>query len=137
MFTIRARMPMSSISQDPQALLESLRARARLLRAEVSGKLGEAAADAQGARGGGVDSGEQSVASAGSSLDLAEASRDLRELDAIDRAMTAIEQGRYGLCEQCGDDIGTARLVAQPLALRCIACQSLDEHRHPTPAPRL
>jgi DnaK suppressor protein len=128
---------MTPTAQDPQVLLASLRIRARQLRAEVAGKLGDAADDAQDARGGGVDRGDQSFASAGSSLDLAEASRDLHELEAIDRAMTAIEDGRYGLCEQCGDEIDGARLAAQPLALRCIVCQTREEQRHPTSAPRL
>jgi DnaK suppressor protein len=128
---------MTPTAQDPQVLLASLRTRARQLRAEVAGKLGDAADDAQDARGGGVDRGDQALASAGSSLDLAEASRDLHELEAIDRAITAIDEGRYGLCEQCGDEIGGARLVAQPLALRCIVCQTREEQRHPASAPRL
>ena len=119
-----------------QMLITDLRARARRLRGEVAGKLEDAADDAQPGRGG-IDSGELSFAAAGSVLDLAEASRDLRELDAIDRAMTAIEQGRYGRCEQCGVGIGAARLAAQPLALRCVRCQDREERRAGTHPPRL
>jgi DnaK suppressor protein len=121
-------MLMTPTAEHRQMLLTDLRARAQRLRGEVAGKLGDAAVDAQAGRGG-IDSGELSFAAAESVLDLAEASRDLRELDAIDRAMTAIETGRYGRCEQCGSKIDAARLAAQPLALRCLDCQNRDERR--------
>ena len=119
-----------------QMLITDLRARAQRLRGEVAGKLGDAADDAQAGRGG-IDGGERSFAAAESVLDLAEAARDLRELDAIDRAISAIEQGRYGSCERCGTDIDAARLAAQPLALRCLACQDREERRTGTHPPRL
>ena len=62
-----------------QALERALRARARYLRGEVTDKLGEAASDAGGMNTGG-DFGDQSFASSESSLDLAEAQRDINEL---------------------------------------------------------
>jgi DnaK suppressor protein len=114
---------MAFTHEEQAALLAGLRARARRLRGEVAGKLVEAAEDAQDGRGG-HDSGEQSFALAESGLDLAEASRDLHELQAIDRAMLAIDAGTYGSCERCGDPIEPPRLLAQPLALRCLDCQA-------------
>ncbi|MCS6987349.1 MAG: TraR/DksA C4-type zinc finger protein [Sphingomonadaceae bacterium] len=44
------------------------------------------------------------------------------EMRAIRRALARIAQGRYGICEVCGDDIAPARLEALPTATRCIAC---------------
>jgi RNA polymerase-binding transcription factor DksA len=35
--------------------------------------------------------------------------------------------GEYGICVDCGNDIGAARLAAQPAALRCVACQTVAE----------
>lgn len=41
------------------------------------------------------------------------------------------ERARAGLadcCADCGEDIGFPRLLVQPLAVRCIECQSRYEH---------
>lgn len=111
---------------DLDALRHSLLTRAKVLRGEISDKLGEAAEDAGGMNVGG-DYGDQAFASGESSLDLAEAGRDIAELRAIDAALKAIEAGSYGMCIACGDEIPAQRLKAQPLALRCVACQERAE----------
>jgi DnaK suppressor protein len=114
--------------EDLQALTRALQARAAVLRGEVSGKLEQAADDSEGGRGG-TDSGEQAFAASESAIDLAEADRDLKELAAIDAALSAIGDGTYGTCISCGLDVGEARLRVQPLAMRCITCQSRDEQQ--------
>lgn len=108
-------------------LRRSFLQRARVLRGEISGKLGEAADEAGGMNRGG-DYGDQAFASGESSLDFAEAGRDIDELRAIDAALSSIDQGKYGLCIDCGDEIPSQRLLAQPLALRCLKCQQRHEH---------
>lgn len=55
------------------------------------------------------------------------------ELVAIDAALKRVADGSYGLCIQCGSSISTARLHANPTALRCINCQADEEKLHPTP----
>jgi len=40
-------------------------------------------------------------------------------LDALER----IEEGEYGICEECGIEIGTKRLEVYPTSKLCIACQ--------------
>ncbi len=42
----------------------------------------------------------------------------------IDRALAKIEDGTYGVCEQCGDPIPEPRLQALPHAALCVACKS-------------
>ena len=108
------------------ALQRTLETRVRVLRGQVSGKLGDAASDAGGMNTGG-DYGDQAFASSESSLDLAEAGRDLSELRAIDLALHAIGDGTYGVCVNCGEEIDAQRLKVQPLALRCVACQERAE----------
>jgi DnaK suppressor protein len=44
-------------------------------------------------------------------------------------ALTKIEEGAYGLCEQCEESISSKRLDAVPWARRCAACQSNAESR--------
>lgn len=42
----------------------------------------------------------------------------------VDRALAKLESGTYGRCEQCGSDIGEARLEAMPATRYCITCAS-------------
>jgi len=46
---------------------------------------------------------------------------------AIDQALERIENGTYGKCERCGQQIAEERLEAIPHATRCIDCQRLAE----------
>jgi RNA polymerase-binding transcription factor DksA len=55
---------------------------------------------------------------------------------AIRRALRLIDEGRFGLCESCGEPVGEERLTAVPWALLCMRCQSADEHGDGTPALR-
>ncbi|WP_345739450.1 TraR/DksA C4-type zinc finger protein [Virgibacillus salarius] len=59
--------------------------------------------------------------------ELFERSKDLalnehaeRELEEINAALHAIEEGTYGICSECGADIPYERLAAIPTADRCI-----------------
>ncbi|MDF1484650.1 AAA family ATPase [Ramlibacter sp. H39-3-26] len=57
----------------------------------------------------------------------AEATRDHDELVAVRAALARMADGSYGDCTACGGFIGLQRLLAQPAAARCIACQSKAE----------
>lgn len=46
------------------------------------------------------------------------------ELGAIRAALGRINDGTYGVCVTCGEDIAAARLNALPFATRCITCAS-------------
>ena len=54
------------------------------------------------------------------------------ELAAIERALERIAQAEDASCLDCGCTIATARLLATPTALRCLACQSAFEKQHPS-----
>ena len=56
-------------------------------------------------------------------IDDAEVERDLAELREIQAARQRIQNGTYGSCVDCGDDIDPDRIQAQPQALRCLQCQ--------------
>ena len=45
----------------------------------------------------------------------------------IDRALQKIEEGEFGICAQCGEEIGVKRLEARPVAELCIDCKSQQE----------
>ena len=48
-------------------------------------------------------------------------------LEDIDRALQKIEQGRFGVCENCGEKISKKRLQAVPYARFCINCKARME----------
>ena len=45
----------------------------------------------------------------------------------VDSALMKIEQGSFGECTNCGEDIGVKRLKARPVAELCIECKSEQE----------
>ena len=47
----------------------------------------------------------------------------------IDAALKRIEDGTYGICENCGKPINIERLEAMPWATLCIDCKRLAERR--------
>lgn len=44
------------------------------------------------------------------------------ELAALNEALQRLDQGLYGICKACGDEISTERLAAVPHAVTCAAC---------------
>ena len=79
------------------------------------------------------DEGDQSVASLIADLDQADLSRDLDQLRALEAARDRVAEGSYGVCAECGRDIGFERLRANPTAVRCIECQTRYEKTHAGP----
>ena len=53
--------------------------------------------------------------------------RRRQKLFQIEAALRRIEENDYGICQECGEDIATARLEADPTALLCIECASARE----------
>ncbi len=53
--------------------------------------------------------------------------RDREKLALIDEALERIEEGTYGICEECGLKIPEGRLRVMPFARYCITCQSKIE----------
>jgi DnaK suppressor protein len=54
--------------------------------------------------------------------------RELNHLKKIDAALQKIEDGSYGECESCGEQIAVARLLARPVAQLCIDCKTAQEN---------
>ena len=73
------------------------------------------------------DAGDESVATLIADLEQADLTRDLDEFRALEAAREKLQSGEYGICIECGTDIGFDRLKASPSALRCIQCQERHE----------
>tara|TARA_B100001123_G_scaffold450009_1_gene618001 strand:+ start:9817 stop:10152 length:336 start_codon:yes stop_codon:yes gene_type:complete len=48
---------------------------------------------------------------------------DAKILQAIDEALRRIEDGTFGICQDCGEKVSSARLRAIPWTRSCIACK--------------
>lgn len=48
-------------------------------------------------------------------------------LKKIELGLSKIDDGTYGECESCGEEIGIPRLMARPVAQLCIDCKTEQE----------
>ncbi|MFD8133906.1 DNA-binding protein [Streptomyces sp. S1A1-7] len=51
-------------------------------------------------------------------------------LEQTERALERLDAGTYGLCENCGNPIGKARMQAFPRATLCVECKQKQERRY-------
>jgi DnaK suppressor protein len=61
--------------------------------------------------------------------------RERQKLDQIESAITRMEHGEYGFCEDCGENIPAGRLKAMPFATLCVKCKSERESMEGPNAP--
>jgi len=94
------------------------------VRAQRGGKIGRAEAAANAREN---EPGDYAKVDAERDLAIALEERESAELVAIDEALKRVADGSYGLCVDCGVGIETARLHANPTAMRCIGCQEKAE----------
>lgn len=53
--------------------------------------------------------------------------RERKLIKKIQKAIDRIEDGEFGICQDCGDDIAIPRLKARPMTTLCINCKSKQE----------
>ncbi len=97
-------------------------------RARVLAELKETAVEAPGP----MTYGSQAAAAAHvfeQQRDLALRDHNEQHLAAIDAALARVDDGSYGRCTSCGQEIPVERLEARPWAALCIDCQRAAPHR--------
>jgi DnaK suppressor protein len=55
--------------------------------------------------------------------------RETLYLKKVDEALRRIEDGNFGECEECGEDIEFRRLEARPTATHCVSCKEEQERK--------
>jgi DnaK suppressor protein len=75
----------------------------------------------------GTPFGDRPALSPDDELGLAVADRRAGMLSQVDLALKKMEEGSYGRCEACEQEIAPARLRAHPFAVRCTRCQEAWE----------
>jgi DnaK suppressor protein len=61
------------------------------------------------------------------SIELRKRDRERKLIQKIRAALAKIEEGTYGECENCGEEISHERLLARPEASLCINCKEEQE----------
>jgi DnaK suppressor protein len=74
-----------------------------------------------------LDNGDWSVVDLSEDINLRQLSTHRETLLKIDAALRKIDEGTYGKCEDCGEDISVERLKVLPFAIYCVDCQERRE----------
>ena len=103
--------------------------RRRELQAEVQGKM--RGVREEGSWGGKLnevlDAVESAEADIQEELEFALVQMKSETLNKVNDALARLEQGSYGNCFDCGDEIAEKRLRALPFAVRCKDCEESKE----------
>lgn len=76
------------------------------------------------------DTGDESLVNALADFNLTLLDHHIDGLRDIEAALQRIRNGEYGVCIDCGGDVGFDRLQAYPTARRCIVCQAQHEKQY-------
>ena len=111
-------------------LKRMLEGRRREIQAEVQGKMRDVRAE--GAWGGKLnevlDAVESSEADIQEDIEFALIQMKSETLNKINDGLARLEQGDYGNCYDCGEEIAEKRLRALPFAVRCKECEEAREN---------
>jgi len=98
-------------------------------RATVVHQLHELGADESGNLTGDVDFGDAFADAGAATAERTETigivSSLKKRLDEVDRALSKIDDGTFGVCIVCGKDIGDARMEFRPTSVRCVDCKTV------------
>jgi DnaK suppressor protein len=53
--------------------------------------------------------------------------REYKLIKKVKTALERIEEGSFGICEKCGEEISVKRLKARPVTTLCIDCKTKEE----------
>ncbi len=74
-----------------------------------------------------MDSGDQALMDLEREMGISLQEMRNRERQLVEEALISLQEGNYGECAECGEEISEKRLEALPFARLCVACQSKRE----------
>lgn len=77
-----------------------------------------------------ADAGDDAVADMLVDIETALADRHVVELRDVEAALQRMRENNFGVCVECGADVGYERLTVHPTAKRCIRCQQRHEQTY-------
>ncbi len=95
---------------------------------EIKHQLGQSVTEEQQRRlEAAMDSGDQALVDLEREMGISLQEMRNRERQLIDDALDSLDEGTYGMCADCGEEISEKRLHALPFARLCVECQSKRE----------
>jgi DnaK suppressor protein len=121
--------PREQMNRDRYRELKSiLEERRREMMSEVQERMRDVRSEGAGNTVQGVlDAAESSEADIQDEIEFALIQMKAETLNKIDEALRRLEEGTYGYCFECGDEISERRLRALPFAVRCKDCEEARE----------
>jgi DnaK suppressor protein len=114
-----------SRSQRYEELRTILEDRRREIQSEVQSRMKDVRADT--GQAGVVDDVETSESDIQDEIEFALIQMKAETLHRINEALERLEEGTYGRCFECGEEIEPRRLRALPFAVRCKDCEEARE----------
>lgn len=74
-----------------------------------------------------LDDGDWSIVDVAEDLNLRKLTLHKQTLNKIEEALRKIDEGTYGICEDCGSEIPEERLKVIPFAIYCVDCMETRE----------
>ncbi len=74
-----------------------------------------------------LDDGDWSVVDLNEDLNLQKLTAHKKNLEKIEEALRKLDEGTYGICEDCGAEISEQRLKIIPFAIYCVECMEKRE----------
>jgi DnaK suppressor protein len=74
-----------------------------------------------------LDDGDWSIIDLSEDISLKQLSTHRENLLKIDEALRKLDEGTYGICEDCGGEISEERLQVIPFAIHCLDCKEKRE----------
>ena len=109
-------------------LKKILEERRREIMSEVQGRMRDVREEGAGSTVQGVlDSVESSEADIQDEIEFALIQMKSETLNKIEEALRRLEEGTYGYCFECGEEVSEKRLRALPFAVRCKDCEAARE----------
>ena len=111
-----------------EALQQMLMRKRQEILKEIEGSLGQSLTEDQQRRlESARDVGDQALMDLDRELGISLMEMRNRRRQAIDEALTRLNEGTYGICAECGVEISERRLEAVPFAKLCVECQAREE----------
>jgi DnaK suppressor protein len=72
---------------------------------------------------------DRAMSESGRNIELRKRDRERKLIQKIAKAIQKTEDGTYGVCEECGNEISESRLRVRPEATLCIKCKEEQEEK--------
>jgi len=101
-----------------------------LLKEKIDQLLNEAGKTVSGMTGGNEnfpDLSDRASRESDRNFELRIRDRERKLIKKMNEALARIDDGTFGICEVCGDEISEKRLMARPVTTLCIKCKKAQE----------